>query len=357
MIIPHSASDISTLEREALEAVVNSNFVGHGSVTKQLEEAFCERIHRPYVYAVSSGSIALYLALKALDLPQGSSIALPVLTCPSVLNAIYMAGYSPCLVDIQEDLCLDVQKIPQSAQAIVAPHAYGAPLNVIALEALGIPWVEDCATSPATHSQGRLAGTSGTLAIFSLGSTKYITGGMGGVVATCHKGIAERIEDLLQYDTHVKQGQWENQMPSFISARLSDINAAIAFSQLKRLNSFLEHRAQIAELYYDILKTEPEITNLPNRIGHSYYRYIIRTQTPSAGIISQLRAKGIMASASVNPWLDQFVPSKMTFPIADRWRHHLVSLPIHLQVSLDDARHIANNLRAILAHLERGYDV
>lgn len=352
MTIPHSASAIGACEEKAVMDVIQRNYVGHGPIASQLEDAFVERIGSGFIRAVSSGSFALLIALKALDLPIASCIALPILTCPSVLNAIQLAGYTPILVDIHsENLTINVNKIPIDVKAIVAPHAYGAPVDVDALNDLGIPWIEDCATSPATTWENKPVGQFGTLAIFSLGSTKYITGGMGGVIVAHDEIYSKRIEDMLSYDSVPTQTNWKTQNNALVSGHLADINAAMALVQIKRLEDFLAHRRYIAQIYTEQLEISPAIASLPSpqsNIGHSYYRYIIKTAIPTDDIIRQLREAGIGASPSVNPWLDDFIENTGYYPIADSWKEHLISLPIHMHVNEDNAYFIASTLKNIL---------
>ena len=349
MRISHSASDLGQAECDATNAVLAANHVGYGPAARQLETALGDRTNRRHAFAVLSGSHALALAISALDLEPGSRIALPVLTCMSVRNAILNAGHEPVLVDIRDaDLALDVDAIPRDVAAIVAPHAYGAAVNVAALAARGIPWVEDCATSPATFALGRPAGSHGTLAVFSFGATKYLTGGAGGMLLTNDDAIAERVRGML---TEAPRGPaFRHEPRGSQSGRMADLNAAVALVQLSRLDSLRERRQSIASRYLAAL---PHLTTLPFDENHAYYRVIVRVDGNAHRLAERLRDAGIDARSSVNPWLDEsYGAPRGTFPIANRWRDHLLSLPVHPRLGDDDVDAVlaALAVEALVAH-------
>jgi dTDP-4-amino-4,6-dideoxygalactose transaminase len=354
-LIPHSASTLGPAEAAAMREVVQRNFAGHGPQAAELEERFRRRTGRRYAFAVSSGHHSLALAVRALDLPPASNIALPVLTCASVAAAILDAGHRCRLVDVREDLTLDVALIGGESAAAVAPHAYGAPVDVAALAGSGRPWIEDCATSPATTSDGKTVGSFGSLSVFSLGATKYLTGGSGGILVTDESALAARVGDLLDFDSAEAKGEWSRCQPVALPGRLCDLNAAVALVQLDRLEEFAARRRAIAALYDDAVMKSPYLRQIPARAGHSYYRYIIKTGSPSAPVAAWLRGRGIDARTAVNPWLDSprfsgvsFVPG--AFPVADRWRDHLFSLPIYPGLSDDDVQTIVRALQEFPDH-------
>jgi perosamine synthetase len=349
--IPHSAPLLGGLEEKAVLRCLRSRFVGNGDLAKRLEKQVCERTGRKYGFAVSSGFHALLLGLRAFDLRQTSKICLPVLTCASVLAAVQNAGHRAVLADVEErTLTLDVRAIPKDCAAVIAPHAYGAPVQASAIERLGLPWIEDCATSPATRVEGRPAGGWGTFAVFSFASTKYLTGGSGGVLICDDDMLAARVEDLLNFDSFDKRGCWKNGWHGALPGKMADINASLANVQLNRMEEFWRRRREIAETYNSILHGLEglKVTELTH--DHSFYRYIVRTDEPSEGICQKLHNLGIDARTSVNPWLDNALSSTSNagngpWPFADKWRGHLLSLPIHPSMSDEEAKLIAQSLR------------
>ncbi len=352
-MIPHSSSSLGPAERAALDSCLEQNYVGPGPQSLALEKAVLQRTGRKYAFAVSSGFHALSLALAALDLPPRSEIALPILTCGSIPAAIIRAGHLPGLCDIHaENLTLDTETISSSVRAIVAPHAYGCPVDVEKIQELGLPWIEDCATSPATQIRGRPAGSFGTVAIFSFNSTKYITGGSGGMVVTDDDLLAQRLADLLQEQAAAHASLWQAQPPPAWPGRLGDLNASLVLTQWQRLEEFRQHRTALAALYRERLKDAVPALQLPeDHEGHSYYRFWLRTQTESKPWVSLLREQGIDARGQINPWLDDYLGVKGRWPGADSVRAHLLSLPIHARMTLPEAEYVAKSLLQVVVRL------
>lgn len=352
--IPHSSPTLGPQEVAAVLRCLQCGYVGNGTAAKELEDRIRTQTGRKYAFAVSSGFHGLLLALRALDLPRGSKICLPILTCASVLAASQNSGLYADLADIDpETLTLDVDKVSRDCAAVIAPHAYGAPVHGSKLQDLGLPWIEDCATSPATRVDGYPAGALGTFAIFSFSSTKYVTAGSGGVLACNDDGLAARVEDLLNFDSFEKRGDWKNGWHGAVPGRMSDLNASLANVQFDRMSEFSCRRREIAKSYDAQLRDVPGITLMEPIPEHSYYRYIIRTDKPSIETRELLRGFGIDARTSVNPWLDR-VPSMFgpvlggPWPSAEAWRNNLLSLPIHPSMSDEDAAYVAKSLRRVL---------
>jgi len=329
-------------------------FVGNGARAKELEERIRLRTGRKYAFAVLSGFHALFLAVRALDLTPGSRVCLPVLTCASVLAAVQNAGHRAVLADIEAvTLTLDVKGVPEGCAAIIAPHGYGAPVDAEAVQRIGLLWIEDCATSPATTVGGRPAGAGGTLAVFSFASTKYVTGGSGGVLVCDDDRLATRVQDLLDVDSFNKSGEWKNGWSGALPGRMADLNASLALAQLDRMGEIAFRRREIAGRYNERLQDVPGLKLPTLTPEHSVYRYIVRTETPSKGISARLRYLGIDAPTSVNPFLDR-IPSTMgrveggPWPVADSWREHLLSLPIHPSMSDGQVELVADSLRVAM---------
>ena len=346
-VIPHSSCTLGSSEVASVTAALADQFVGPGPRSHLLERHWAKRTGRRYAFAVSSGFHALCLAVRALDLLPGSLLALPVMTCSALAAAVRSSGHRIALTDLRtEDLTIDAASIPREAAAILAPHAYGAPVDVQAVAARGVPWIEDCATSPATQTARGPAGSSGTLAVFSFASTKYLAAGAGGLVLTDDSDLAARIGDLLD-DTTV--AHWDHERPPGFPGRLADLNAALALAQSDRLEEFAAARRCLAAGYGRLLADHAKLILPPPHSGHSWYRYIVRTVPPAAPLAAALRGQGIDARDSVNQWIDQHHEGRgalcaQPFAGAAPWRGHLLSLPIHPRLVAADVERVASAL-------------
>ncbi len=341
-MIPHSASTLAGLERDAAAGTVARNFLGPGPEAVRLEVELGERYGRRRAFAVSTGFHALLLAVRALDLAPGARVALPTLTCPSVLAAVESAGHRAILADVDEaSLAIDPERIGP-VDAVVAPHAYGAPADARAIAAGGRPWIEDCATSPSAGGAAR----TGTLAVLSFAGTKYVTAGAGGAVLTDDETFAARIEWLLDMPPGGAD-LWRGPPPPHLPGRLADLNAAVARVQLARLDEFHRRRRELAAVYGEALRGGPWRT--PElRPEHGFYRYVLLTEAPAGPLAEALRGRGIDARDSVNPWLHRRRPDLGgTFPVADRIASRVLSLPIYPTLSDDEADRIARTLREL----------
>jgi dTDP-4-amino-4,6-dideoxygalactose transaminase len=344
--IPHSLPTLGVLEAETARRVLESKFVGYGPVAVELERRLRESTGLPFAFAVSSGFHALSLAVRALDLKPDSLIAVPVLTCASVLAAVLNAGHRVWLADISErDLTIDPRSVAPGTDALIVPRAYGAPLDTGAIRQLGLPWIEDCATSPAP-SGGECPGRAGEMAVFSFASTKYVTGGSGGAVVALNRSFADRITDLLECDRPATRINWNHVPPPAFPGRLADINAAVALTQYEQLHSFSLRRRAIASRYMDRVRKCPGLHLPEMSAGHIFYRFIVRTEISAETLAAALRAQEIDARTSVNPWLHEWVDKdgKVAggpWPAAEGWREHLLSLPIYPGMSDEDVDRVA----------------
>lgn len=151
-------------------------------------------------YFTNSGRTALYVILRALHLPEGSKIGVPLYSCPSVFDAILQAGHYPYFIDIDlENYTLDpvdLKRKISKLDAIVVIHTFGRPadMNEIVKIAGNIPLIEDCAHSLLSEYKGKITGTIGDFSFFSFGLGKCISAGGGGMIILNDEKFKENIE-------------------------------------------------------------------------------------------------------------------------------------------------------------------
>ena len=152
---------------------------------------------------VRSGRAALVAAIKALGLPVGASIAVPLFCCNVVFKAIAAAGCSPCFIDVEpETFCMsseDLRGKLSNVDAVIAVHMFGNLCDVRRLReaAPGIPIIEDCAQALGSKLGGRPAGSLGDVAFFSFRSGKFLSVGEGGALFSRDKDVRSRLSDLI----------------------------------------------------------------------------------------------------------------------------------------------------------------
>jgi perosamine synthetase len=227
--------------------------------------------------ALSNGTSALYLALKILGVKSISDeVIVPNYVCSAVLNAIFMNNAKPIVVDVDEiDFNISYEKIKEkinkNTKAIIIPHTFGIPADVIKIKELGIPIIEDCAQALGSKINNIHVGVFGDIAILSFYATKLITTGQGGMIISKNSEFAENARDYREYDMRKKYH------PRF-NFQMTDIQAAMGIVQLNKFNSFLEKRELIARKYIEICEEKSwdyQRVKNPNFI-QNWFRFVLK---------------------------------------------------------------------------------
>ena len=212
-----------------------------------LEQEFASLLGARYALAVSSCSAALFLALKALDLPKGATVLIPAFTFAAVPSAVVHADCVPVLVEVGENFRVDMAdfaaKLPGAA-AVMISHMRGHTSDMDAIMALcdaaGVPVIEDAAHSLGTVWDGRQIGTIGRVGCFSFQSYKMVNAGEGGIMVTDDPEIAARAIIMSgAYETNWKKhpgltnscAHWQNKLPLY-NLRMQNLSAAVIRPQL-----------------------------------------------------------------------------------------------------------------------------
>ena len=252
-VIPHNRPNILPQDTMAVSESVSTAWLTQGPLVPKFEDALCQylvnsnkEIHLSGV-AVSSGSAALFLALKALEIGDGDEVLVPTYACSSLLNAVYLAGATPIILDISDidfNPTMDMvsEKITASTRALVLTHTFGAPADTMEFRSLGIRVIEDCAQSIGAKYRDENVGRLGDIATFSFFATKMITTGHGGMVVSDDSTLVERVRDYCDYD-----GKKEY-YPRF-NFQMTDFQAALGLSQLSCLPDFIEKRLSLTRRY------------------------------------------------------------------------------------------------------------
>jgi len=212
-----------------------------------LEAEFAALLGARYALAVSSCSAALFLSLKALDLPRGAKVLIPAFTFAAVPSSVVHAECEPVLVEVGENYRIDMAdfaaKLPQ-AQAVMISHMRGHTSDMDAIMALcdaaDVPVIEDAAHSLGTVWGGRNIGTIGKVGCFSFQSYKLVNAGEGGIMITDDPEIAARAIIMSgAYESNWKKhpgltnscAHWQNQLPLY-NLRMQNLSAAVIRPQL-----------------------------------------------------------------------------------------------------------------------------
>jgi perosamine synthetase len=266
--------------------------------------AYCGVAHG---VACANGTVALELALRALDLQPGDEVIVPSFTIVSCAQAVLYNGATLVLVDCDpRTFCLDLDQveamISPRTRAILPVHMYGHPVDMDRLSALarprGIVVVEDAAEAHGATYKGRRAGSLGDLACFSFYANKIVTTGEGGMVVTSSDAHAARLRTLRNLAFRPERRFHHTELG--FNFRLTNLQAAIGVAQVERIERSLAHKRWMASAYTRALSRhaalqlpveEPWATNV-----YWMYGVVLADELPvdAAGFAALLKEQGVM---------------------------------------------------------------
>lgn len=342
-MIPHNQPLITNEDRAAVDAVLRSGWVAQGSQVEALERIFVSRHRGGEACAVSSGTSALFLALKGLGIGIDDEVALPSYACSALLNAVYMAGATPSIVDVKSDsFCLDPVALERQAaksSCIIAVHTYGEPADIASMIKPSRKLIEDCCQSLGGEGPQGLLGSAGDAAIFSFYATKIITGGQGGLIWASNQTVASSGRDYRQFDCQ------ENYVPRF-NLQMTDIQAALINSQMGRLEEIRVRRQEIAKRYIAVLPQGITVQAGLGDIGRMAYRFVVIAPDLATrdALHRHMEKAGVGCIVPIERYelLHRYLNlDSSDFPVAERLADTTLSLPIHSSLTDTQVRRIA----------------
>lgn len=337
-MIPHNRPTLGHEESEAAARVLVSGWIAQGEEVLALEEEFGKYINLPAenIVAVSSGSAALYMALTIAN-AKNRYISSSAYSCRSILNAIQLSGGIPNFLDIEE-VVVNASLKKSNADIYVIAHMFGLPdLSVDKKRSYFL--IEDAAQALGAKIKNIQVGLFGDIGVFSLGATKMITsGGQGGIIISRNRDISNMARKMRDYDSIV------DTIPRF-NFQMTDIQAAIAREQLKKLPSFIFRRAEIFKKYQSA--GLPLIDNTDKDIKPVRFRAVLLSDAKN--IIScqeNLLAKGIKSIIPVRE--EELLMPSMSVPNAAKLTHKTLSIPIYPSLSDNDVDRVIDVCTKVL---------
>ncbi len=346
-MIRHNRPLIKEQDILAVENVLRSGWIAHGDQVTALENDFNFLYGGGGACACSSGTAALYLAFKGLGIGPNKRIAIPTYACSALLNAIYMAGAVPVVVDVREDdFTINADNIDSKVEAVVAVHTYGAKADISLLKRKAPLIVEDCCQSlGGSNKDGKLLGLEGHVAIFSFYATKIITCGHGGMIWDVYDEVASITRDLRDFDCR------KNYKPRF-NFHLTDFQAAMARPQLSRLGEIAEKRRKIARKYLSEIPENVHVQKGISDQGRMVYRFVLRfsDQKIRDEAIEHFKIKGIQTIIPIERYelLHRYLNlDPEGYPIAERLVDTTLSIPIYPALNDDEVEKICDALSEV----------
>ncbi len=292
---------------EAINNVLNSGSLILGEHVTGFEKVFARYCGVSYGVGVNSGTDALFLALKALDVGNGDEVITVSNTAVPTVSAIVSAGAIPKFVDIDPfTYLMDTNKIENvitnKTKCLLPVHLFGQCVNMDAVNSIarkhGLKVLEDCAQSHGAVFNGKKAGSMSDSAAFSFYPTKILGGyGDGGMVITNDEKTRDKLKRLRFYGMEKTYYSIEHGYNS----RLDELHAAILLKKFAHLDEYIENRIKIAGIYHKNLSdTDLVVPTEDSMCSHVYYLYICRHPKRDL-IISELSRRNIHVNISY-PW-------------------------------------------------------
>ena len=238
---------------EYIKEIWSSRYLtNEGPLLQRLQNDLKEYLGLDYINMVTNGTIALQLALRALDIEEGEIITTPF-TFVATTTSIIWEKFKPIFVDIDKDtLCIDVNKIEEAitkkTKAIMAVHVFGYPCDVDKVQEIankyGLKVIYDGAHAFGSKYKGKSLLSYGDISTCSFHATKLYHTIEGGACISNNKEVYKKIESLKNFGS--TEGKYEN---IGINAKMSEFNAAMGLSNLKYINNIIEERKKISQLY------------------------------------------------------------------------------------------------------------
>jgi perosamine synthetase len=360
--IPMSAPEIDESDIKTVVDVLRSGRLSLGTKIPEFEEAVCDYLGVRYAVAASSGTAALHLIVKSLGLGPGDEVLLPSFSFAATANVLLYEGVKPVFCDIESHTfnldpeCVE-RKITAKTKAILAVDVFGHPAEWNSLQEIAerhnLLLIDDSCEAFGAEYRGRKIGGFGNAAAFSFYPNKPITTGEGGMVVTNDSEIA-RLARILRNQGRSEMGSWLEHERLGFNYRMNELSAALGLSQLRRIDSILERRERVAELYSEALRAVPWVQTpyVAESVRMSWFAYVVTLNDgiDRKAIVEALEAHQIPARCYFSPLHQQTYISGREdcpvddLPVTESIARRTVALPFHNRLTEAEVKEVVGAL-------------
>lgn len=371
--IPYGRQHITAEDIEAVISTLQSDYLTQGPKIKEFEEAFASYVGARYAVAVNNATAGLHLAAQSFGVKPGDKVIVTPMTFAASANCIRYCGGEVVFCDVDQDTYLmDIEKLkallaasPKGTYKGIVPVDFaGYPVDLEAFRAVadeyGLWILEDACHAPGGYfidSKGKKQYCGNGLAeasVFSFHPVKHIATGEGGMVTTNRKDI---YDSLCLYRTHgitkdpgcleENHGGWYYEMQELgFNYRITDFQAALGISQLRRADAGLDRRQQIARTYNEAFAPISGIRTpyVAENIYHAYHLYIIQV-ADRLGLYNYLHENKIYAQVHyvplhLMPYYRQLGNKKGDLPVVEAYYEHCLSLPMYPTLTDEEQQYV-----------------
>jgi perosamine synthetase len=378
-LLPYGHQCIDEADIQAVVETLRSDWLTTGPRIAEFEEAFAARTGARHAVSFSSGTAALHAAAFTAGLKAGDEAITSPLTFVATANCVLYQGAVPVFADVSPDtLNLDpdqaAARISPRTRAILPVDYAGHPADLASIVELaerhGLVVIEDASHALGAEYKGRPVGSLSHMTVFSFHPVKHITTGEGGMVTTDNAKFTETLRQFRNHgissDARQRQsaGQWHYEMVLLgFNYRLTDIACALGIQQLKKLETNLSRRRQIAERYSAAFREIPELV-MPavreeaNPAWHLYPIRLdgVRLKADRAQVFRALRAENIGVNVHYIPvhrhpyYRERFGYQGGEYPVAEDAYERLISLPMFHGMSDQDVEDVIRAVDKVISH-------
>jgi perosamine synthetase len=355
--IPIAKPSFGKEEINAVKEVLESGIVASGPKTKTFEKRFAEYVGVEEAVAVTNGTVALDVALKALKIGAGDEVITSAFSFVASGNCILFQKAKPVFADINPrtfniDPSDVAEKITAKTKAVIPIHMFGQPAEMDALKELaqdkGVALVEDAAQAHGAEYKNQKAGSIGDMGCFSFYATKNMAIGEGGMVTTSDQKLATEARLLVN---HGQSSKYHHDTLGY-NYRMTDLCAAIGLVQLKKLDGFNRKRRENAELLSNGIRNIKGLTvpYVDKDVKHVFHQYVIRVEDSYPlsrdQLADYLTEKGIGNAVHYPiPIYRQPLYMKLGYgetkcPNTEEACNRVLSLPVHPMVDREDIKYM-----------------
>ena len=341
-----------------LEEIWSSGqLTNYGQYCKELTKQLTERLGVKHLLLVSNGTIAIQLAIKALDL-RGEIITTPF-SYVATVSSIVWEGCEPVFVDINKtDFCIDAEKIEAAitpkTTAILATHVYGNPCAVEQIKEIAernnLKVIYDAAHAFGVELDGDSLLNHGDISTLSFHATKVFHTGEGGALVTNDDQRAHRLKYLGNFG--------HNGTEAFfglgVNAKVSEFHAAMGLCMLPEMPQVIENRKLAVELYNEAFNDSSEMycMNVNSNVGHnySYYPVVFNSEQALLEVQAALNKQNIFPRRYFYPSLNKlpYLKEYKEMPIAEDISKRILCLPLSSEISETEVKRICNIIENVL---------
>ena len=367
-VIPLAKPVIGEAEEQAVLEVLRSGQLSLGPRLPAFEEAFAARVGARHACAVSSGTTALHLCMRAVGVERGDEVVTTPFSFVATANAVLYQDAVPVFADIDaETLNLDpdaaAAAITGRTSALLPVHIFGLPADMAALERHGLPIVEDAAQAlGARYAGGGEVGGRGHPTIFGFYANKQLVTGEGGMITLGSAEHKERIDSERNQGRAPDMGWLDHDRLGF-NYRLSDIACALGLAQLGRLDDMLAARERVAAAYFEALAglVAERGLRLPTRATggatRSWFVYVVQVphDADRDAVMLALREHGVQSKPYLPAihlmsfYRERFGFAEGAFPVCEDVAARSLAIPFFPEMTEAQVARVAEALAAVLS--------